>query len=850
MKSYIPKVICRTLPGIILLATTFGVVPILAQAAIPKPLVQGLDASEWASIRKAYDVGRHAFSQTKDGGFVARNPGQRWRSEFDGKGFTITPDQGGWSWGLELECYGIRSAEFPPGKFPDSRVATDGGKVSFARDECLTEWFANDTRGLEQGWTFSYRPEHSEKDRELKLRLSVRGNLGARVSEGGARVEFLTDAGEVATTYAGLKAWDADGKALAVRFEENGKRALMISVDDREAHYPLTIDPVAQQAYLKASNSEYNDCFGEAVAISGDTVVVGAAYESSSATGVNGNQSSNASPASGAAYIFVRSGGVWTQQAYLKASNTQSDDFFGAAVAISGDTVVVGAGTESSNATGINGDQDNNSAFRSGAVYVFVRTGTTWSQQAYVKASNTDAGDRFGVSVGISGETMVVGALRDDSSATGVNGDDNNNSVAESGAAYVFVRNGTSWSQEAYLKASNTDAGDFFGYAVAISGDTIVVGAYQEDSPATGINGDQGNGDEEISAEDSGAAYIFVRDGLSWSQQAYLKASNTGFADKFGYSVGISGDSVVIGAYQEGSSATGVNGDQENDMMADSGAAYVFVRNDGVWSQEAYLKASNTQYSDNFGSSVAISGNAIVIGAYFEDSSSKGIDGDQSNNSADAAGAAYLFMRHGTVWSQQAYLKASNTEAYDNFGFAVAVCCGTAIIGAHYEDSGVDGVDGNQEDNSQSTAGAVYLFTVPLEDFANAMTAAGLVGEDAAFDADPDADGLANGLEWILGGNPASGSLSVSPVLGGDSVNATLTFSRLDLSECSSTIRAQWSSDLATWNDIPVGSISSAGVSVLENGASPDTIVVSVPRSNAAGGKLFLRIGAVLDSGF
>jgi hypothetical protein len=161
----------------------------------------------------------------------------------------------------------------------------------------------------------------------------------------------------------------------------------------------------------------------------------------------------------------------------------------------------------------------------------------------------------------------------EDSNATGVNGTQSDNSADASGAAYVFVRSGTTWSQQAYLKASNTGASDKFGYSVAIAGDTVVVGAYLEDSNATGVNGDGSNN----SAINSGAAYVFVRSGTTWSQQAYLKASNTGANDLFGFLVAISGDTVVVGAYGEASNATGVNGTQSDNSASSAGAAYVFV---------------------------------------------------------------------------------------------------------------------------------------------------------------------------------------------------------------------------------------------------------------------------------
>jgi FG-GAP repeat protein len=154
---------------------------------------------------------------------------------------------------------------------------------------------------------------------------------------------------------------------------------------------------------------------------------------------VNGNQSDNSATSAGAAYVFVRSGTTWTQQAYLKASNTEANDFFGFSVAVSGDTVVVGAPREASNATGVNGNQSDNSATSAGAAYVFVRSGTTWSQQAYLKASNTETGDDFGFSVAVSGDTIVVGAWGEDSNATGVNGNQNDNSLGQAGAAYTFT---------------------------------------------------------------------------------------------------------------------------------------------------------------------------------------------------------------------------------------------------------------------------------------------------------------------------------------------------------------------------------------------------------------------------
>lgn len=465
----------------------------------------------------------------------------------------------------------------------------------------------------------------------------------------------------------------------------------------------------SQQAYLKASNTGDGDQFGCSVALSGETAVIGAFLEGSAATGVNGNQSDNSAALSGAAYIFVRSGTTWSQQAYLKASNTELGDFFGRSVAISGDTVVVGARNENGGATGVNGDGSDNSIPEAGAAYVFVRTGLNWSQQAYLKASRNDRGNNFGTAVAVAGETIVIGAGQESGRARGVNGDQSDIGEISSGAAYVFVRNGTNWSQQAYLKSSNTRENSYFGKAVGVSGETIIAGAEGEASATRGINNDPG----DYSAENAGAGYIFVRIGSTWTQQAYLKASNTEEfygPDYFGHAVAIAGDTVVVGAWGEDSTATGINGDETATRAQESGAAYVFVRSGANWTQQAYLKASNTGADDKFGRAVAISGDTIVVGAPDEDSAATGVNGDQSSNGLARSGAAYVFVRSGTAWSQQAYLKASNTGTFDRFGWAVGIAGETLVVGAPNEDSAATGPNGNQADNSELDSGAVYVF--------------------------------------------------------------------------------------------------------------------------------------------
>ncbi len=674
-----------------------------AADAVPEELA----AADWSSIRAAYEAGRHKIVAV-DGAcgaehsWNARNPGQGLNATFDERGFTTSPDSGGWSWGLDLQGYGwgVASLVTTP-----CATSTDGGRLSRVWDERLTEWYVNDSRGLEHGFTVASRPASASAP--LTLDLSVRGGLLPVVSPDGRNVAFTDAQGATALNYNGLTVFDAAGKSVSAKwFSIDGDR-LRLEVDDAGAHYPLTIDPIVQQAYLKASNTGVDDWFGHSVAVSGDTVVVGAPLEDSNASGVNGNQADDSGGNSGAAYVFFRSGGVWSQQAYLKASNSGVSDWFGVSVAVSGDTVVVGARYEASNATGVNGNQMNNSAPESGAAYVFVRSGGVWSQQAYLKASNTAPSDYFGGIVAVSGDTVVVGATGEDSNASGVNSDQTNNSAPNSGAAYVFVRSGGVWSQQAYLKASNTGVDDNFGWAVAICGDTVVVGALGEDSNASGVNGDQTNN----SATNSGAAYVFVRSGGVWSQQAYLKASNTGANDWFSWSVAVSGDTVVVGALAEDSNATGVNGNQANNSASGSGAAYVFVRSGGVWSQQAYLKASNAESDDGFGQSVSVSGDKVVISAWRESSNATGVNGNQADNSLLRAGAAYVFVRASGIWSQQAYLKASNSGFADRFGWSVSVSGDTVVVGAIWESSNATGVNGNQADNSATDSGAAYVFS-------------------------------------------------------------------------------------------------------------------------------------------
>jgi hypothetical protein len=466
-------------------------------------------------------------------------------------------------------------------------------------------------------------------------------------------------------------ALSGDGNTLAVGARAESSAAAGINGNQKDASafsagavyvFGRAGDRWVQQAYLKASNPGINDQFGHLVALSanGNILAVSAPFEDSRATGVDGDQGDNSLEQSGAVYVFARTGTVWSQQAYLKASNAgeaEDGDQFGFSLALSddGSTLAAGAISEDSADARINGNQADNMASNAGAVYVFSRTGSRWSQQAYIKSSSpggADANDLFGYSVGLSadGNTLAVGAYDEAGSSNVIDGPEDNNAPG-TGAVFVFTRSGASWSRQAYLKASTQDRADSLGAWVAISddGNTVAAGAPDEDSLTTGIDAVETGHSGRIGTLDDisvGAAYVFIRSGTRWSQQASFKASNSGIEDWFGVRLALSGD-----------------------------------------------------------------GNTLAVSAPNEDGAARGINGRQDDNSAGEAGALYLFTRAGATWTFQSYVKASNTETFDEFGSGVALSRhGTLAVGARSEDGGPMSANGNGNDNSVIDSGAVYLF--------------------------------------------------------------------------------------------------------------------------------------------
>jgi hypothetical protein len=399
-----------------------------------------------------------------------------------------------------------------------------------------------------------------------------------------------------------------------------------------------------QQGYVKASNTKASYQFGSSLALSndGNTMAVGAIGEASSATGVDGNQADTSMPGAGAVYVFTRTGSTWSQQAYVKASNTgelTDGDQFGYSVALSGDgnTLASGAISERSAATGINGNQADKSFDGAGAVYVFARSGSKWSQQAYVKPWNTTTrGGLFGYSVGLSGngDTMAVGAYDEERGK---------------GAAYIFIRTGSAWAQQIRLMSSNAEDGDSLGCSIAISddGNTMVAGAFDEDSLLRGIQPPNEGSNDAASDVSTGAAYVFVRNGTAWTQQAFVKSTNTRLNDQFAWALSLSrdGNTLAVGSHLEDSGANGLNGNQEDASAEDSGAVYVYMRSGTTWTPVSYVKASNPRASAEFGISVALNGDGkvLAVGAFKESGGGTGVNPAQTAKAAKESGAAYVY---------------------------------------------------------------------------------------------------------------------------------------------------------------------------------------------------------------
>jgi hypothetical protein len=363
----------------------------------------------------------------------------------------------------------------------------DRNRVAYARSAAgvaVDEWYLTGPLGLEQGFTVASPPSCASRGGELVVEVEAEG---FEVEADGQALVLVAPDGE-RLRYAELFAKDATGKALPARMQRTAEGRIWLTVDVEGAAWPVELDPLVamQEAKLVASDGAAQDRFGTSVALSGDTALVGSFLDE---LGPNMGR--------GSAYVFVRSAGVWAQQQKLTASDGGAN--FGYAVALSGDTALVGSYL----------DDGSFGELACGSAYVFVRSGAVWTEQQKLTASDGAAGDHFGWSVALSGDTAIVGAIYDNIGAS-----------TYQGSAYVFVRSGAVWTEQQKLTASDGAAADVFGYAVALSGDTALVGAGGGDD--VGVNADQGS------------AYVFVRSAAVWTEQQKLTASDGAAEDYLG----------------------------------------------------------------------------------------------------------------------------------------------------------------------------------------------------------------------------------------------------------------------------------------------------------------------------
>ena len=576
---------------------------------------------------------------------------------------------------------------------------------------------------------------------------------------------------------------------------------------------PIVADSAMNSAitYLKASNTEANDWFGWSVTISGDgkTMAIGAPAESSNAKGVNGDQTSNTSPTSGAVYVFAKVNDNWQQEAYLKASNTEQpgdgisaplpnpNARFGFQVALSsdGNTLAVSAINEDSISIGVNCEPYNLNYSSStansqgyvtktrdtdiGAIYVFTRTGAQWTQQAYIKPLfayfNSNTNTAYGYSLALSGDgkTLAVGSAADgifSSGITAVTGSDSSSSVAfkcidfssstssstsnsssssttssssvsssssnntssssstepggsNSGSVYIYTLKETGWREDAFVKAADAEVDDYFGASLALSydGNSLAVGAPSEDSKDSSTNNDTIVIQNFAYPFNNGGVYLFEREHNTWTQKAKIKPSQPQWQQLFGASVALSADgtTLAVGATGDKTKVGGINPDGSNydlvdDSLHNSGAVFVFSKSATSWVQQAYIKAANAIPGNQFGGVVSISGNGntLAVGSWLDASQARGINGDQLDQSATNAGAAFIFTRAGSTWTQRSYVKAPNTDAQDRFGHALKLddLGESLLIGSHRESSNAAGINGDKTDNTAAAAGAAYLY--------------------------------------------------------------------------------------------------------------------------------------------
>ncbi|MFI5297768.1 MAG: hypothetical protein ACHREM_06675 [Polyangiales bacterium] len=556
-------------------------------AALAKPSI-GVEGSAMTVATSARTISTSAIATDplkfaeRNGAFVASNAVQRFATTIDKSGASLVSNAGAWTFSMHVARVGrdhaMRDVSSAAPVARDARIELAHGDVA--------EWYRHDARGLEQGVDIAARPTGAG---DLVVEVGVDGLTAATTTGDGVELRAVT--GQPVLRYSQLAATDANGQALQTSLHVvHG--TIEIEVDDSRAAYPIEIDPLVWSEQTELTPGDAARGFGSAVSLSGGSALVGA-YSSNTA------------------YVFTSSGTTWTQQAELSDPHTAIGDLFGYSVALQGGTALVGAPGDAT----------------PGAAYVFAQSGSPWTASATLTPLGAAANSGFGWSVALDGDTAIVGAPYD----------------GTSGAAYVFVQSGSTWTQQARL--SVVTAGQL-GLSVALSAGTAVVGA------------------DEDSSNFAGAAYVFTLTGGAWAQTAMLQASDTVIDDGFGNSVALSGGSLIVGAPNHGTPSPG--------------AAFVFTSSGTAWTQQAKITSVDDAPNDDFGTAVAISGSSAIVGA---------------QGRLSGVGAAYLFSRTGAIWSQQAeFLPTPSTVAH--FGFSVALSGQTALVGSYSEGGTMTGETG------------------------------------------------------------------------------------------------------------------------------------------------------------
>lgn len=581
------------------------------------------------SLRAAYvqsrqkEAGTEYAVATRGAQVAATNPAHHLAMTMDAQGVHLQTSDAAQLGSLHLVRAGCAERPTSLAAVPPQGKGT---RVEYQRPG-LTEWYVNGPLGLEQGFTVTSDPGCARLGLELQLGAEWSAKLVGTGNQ--SRIELAGHGQRV--YYSDLFARDAQNHELATKLLLIGQ-TIRLEVDTTAAHYPVEVDPLLwTQQLLTPADGTAEDFAGNAVAVSGNTALVG----------VNG-KTINGEYGRGQVYVYGRTGNTWTEQQKLIASDGAGADFFGSAIAMFGDTAIIGAPNKQ---VGTNPNQ--------GQAYVFTRTGATWTERQKLTTSNGAEDDNFGIQIAMTGDIAVFGC---EDKTVGTN--------KSQGMAYVFARTGTTWAEQQILLLADGAGYDRFGVA-AVSGDTVVIGARGKD----------------VSKPEQGQVYVYTRTGTTWIEQQKLTASDSADNDRFGHAVAINGNTLLAGA---------PNREIGGNMY--QGQVYVYTRTGTTWTEQQKLTSSDGAADDHFGKSLAIDGNTAVLATY-----------EKFDGTLESQGQAYLFTRQGSTWTEQQKLHTMAASSTEYYGFSMALDGTTLIVGAPF--SAI---------NNNDSQGAAYVYFLPL----------------------------------------------------------------------------------------------------------------------------------------